>query len=149
LVVQEILHSLGPVTTELEHPREPLVRELRHLVHLQTPIRGRLNAPLHILRLAERLHPTPAVGGVPTAQAVGWIREHEPHDRGWYAGPIGWFDTSGDGELWVSLRSGVIEGSTAYLYAGGGIVRDSDPEREYDETRLKLASLSSALRVAP
>jgi menaquinone-specific isochorismate synthase len=97
------------------------------------------------LRLAERLHPTPAVGGVPTDDALRWIADHEPTERGWYAAPIGWFDDAGDGEFDVALRSGVLLGDEAFLFAGAGIVQHSDPASEYAETELKLASLSSAL----
>jgi menaquinone-specific isochorismate synthase len=73
---------------------------------------------------------------------------HEPMERGWYASPIGWFDTAGDGEFAVALRSGAFVASRAYLYAGGGIVRDSNPASEYAETRLKLETLCAALHVA-
>src|SRR5262249_7864613 len=100
------------------------------------------------LNLVERLHPTPAVGGVPTREAVRFISSHEPVERGWYASPIGWFDASGDGEFAVALRSGAFVGNRAYLFAGGGIVRDSNPDSEYAATRLKLQTLYAALHVA-
>lgn len=146
-VLREIVRALSPLCTQIEHPADPEVRELEHILHLRTPIRGRLAAPIHVLDLVERLHPTPAVGGVPTADAVKFITTHEPVERGWYASPIGWFDAKGDGEFVVGLRSGVLEGNRAHLYAGGGIVRDSDPASEYAETRLKLLALSAALHV--
>jgi isochorismate synthase EntC len=79
---------------------------------------------------------------------VRFIKEHELAERGWYASPIGWFDAGGDGEFAVGLRSGAFVGNRAYLYAGGGIVQGSDPASEYAETRLKLATLCSALHVA-
>jgi menaquinone-specific isochorismate synthase len=148
LVVREILRSLAPVCASLEHPEAPEVRVLRHLIHLTTPIRGRLALPVHVLDLVATLHPTPAVGGVPAGEAVRFITDHEPAERGWYASPVGWFDAHGDGEFVVALRSGAFVGNRAYLYAGGGIVRDSDPASEYAETRLKLAALCAALRVA-
>ncbi len=148
LVVREIVKCLSPLCATLNHSAVPEVRALRHLLHLTTPIRGRLARPVHVLDLALRLHPTPAVGGVPAAEAMRFIIEHEPVERGWYASPIGWFDASGDGEFAVGLRSGALVGDRAYLYAGGGIVRDSDPGSEYAETRLKLAALSAALHVA-
>jgi menaquinone-specific isochorismate synthase len=148
LVVREIVSSLASVCAVLHHPRSPEVRVLRHLLHLTTPIRGRLNHPLHVLDLVERLHPTPAVGGVPTRDAVQFIATHETMERGWYASPIGWFDVEGDGEFAVALRSGAFMGNRAYLYAGGGIVRDSNPASEYAETQLKLQTLCAALHVA-
>jgi isochorismate synthase len=148
LVVREIVRGLSPLCAALDHPPAPVVRVLRHLLHLTTPIRGRLVRPVHVLDLVLRLHPTPAVGGVPGPDAVRFITEHEPVERGWYASPIGWFDAAGDGEFAVGLRAGALVSDKAYLYAGGGIVRDSDPASEYAETRLKLATLSAALHVA-
>ena len=108
-----------------------------------------LREPLHVLELVERLHPTPAVGGVPTADALRFIAEREPGERGWYAGPIGWCDARGEGEFAVALRSGLLEGSSANLYAGAGIVRASNAHSEWLETRLKLMALTSALGLDP
>lgn len=146
-VVREIVGSLAPLCESLDYPETPEVRSLRHLQHLRTPVRGRLKGPIHVLRLVERLHPTPAVGGFPKAEAVRFIVEHEPSPRGWYASPVGSFDANGNGEFAVALRSGVLRGKDAFLFAGGGIVRDSNPESEFTETRLKLAALQAALRV--
>jgi isochorismate synthase EntC len=84
---------------------------------------------------------------VPTRDALSFIAEHEHQDRGFYAGPIGWLNADGDGEFVVALRSGLFEGSTAHLYAGAGIVRGSDPDAEYAETELKLATMLGALGV--
>ena len=103
---------------------------------------------MHVLDLVQRLHPTPAVGGVPDpGRRAGSSPSHEPAERGWYASPIGSFDAEGDGDFAVALRSGAVVGDRAYLYAGGGIVRDSNPVNEYAETRLKLAPLCAALHV--
>jgi isochorismate synthase len=148
LVLREIAKSLSPLCTALDYPSEPEIRALRHLLHLRTPVRGRLAELVHVLALVRRLHPTPAVGGVPTREAVRFIVEHEPAERGWYASPIGWFDGAGDGEFVVGLRSGAFAGNRAHLYAGCGIVEGSDPASEYAETRLKLAALCAALHVA-
>jgi len=145
LVVRAIEQALGPWCRELVVPAEPDVRTLRHVLHLHTPVRGTLFAPRHVLALASTLHPTPAVGGTPTAAALDWIAGHEPTARGWYAAPIGWFDAAGDGELAVAIRSGLIDGAGATLYAGAGIVRDSDAAAEWAETEVKLRALSSAL----
>ncbi len=146
-VVSAIAQALGARCVELVVPAQPELRELRHILHLRTPIRGRLRAPTHVLELAAALHPTPATGGVPRAAAIAWISAHEPAPRGWYAGPVGWLDAAGDGELVVALRSGVIAGARASVYAGAGIVAGSDPERELAETALKQRTLLRALGV--
>lgn len=145
LVVRELLRVLGPLTGPLAVPAEPEVRSLRDMLHLSTPIEGRLREPLHVLDLVARLHPTPAVGGVPTERALSMIAEHEATERGWYSGPIGWFDAKGDGDFVVALRAALLDGETAYLYAGAGIVADSVAEQELAETRLKLTRMLSAL----
>lgn len=148
-VVREIVRQLEPLSTTLWHAPEPQVRALRHLLHLCTPMRARLRDQCHVLDLVERLHPTPAVGGLPREAALGWIVASEPEPRGWYSGPIGWFDAAGDGEFHVALRSGILDGEHAYLYAGAGIVRDSNPEHERAETQLKMQVLRAALGVVP
>ncbi len=145
LVTDEIVRRLRPLCAELEVARQPRVMELRDVLHLHTPVAGTLRAPRHVLELVEELHPTPAVGGVPTEEAVRWIAEHEPGARGWYAAPIGWFDAAGDGDFAVALRSCVVSGREAFLFAGAGIVRASSPELEYTETELKKQALLPAL----
>ncbi|MCP3964542.1 MAG: isochorismate synthase [bacterium] len=145
LVVDEIVRRLGPLSEQLEVGSPPRVRELRDVLHLLTPVTGTLAEPRHVLELVEELHPTPAVGGVPTETAMRWISEHERSSRGWYAAPVGWFDAEGDGDFAVALRSCVLRGAEAFLYAGAGIVRDSDPELEYTETELKKQALLTAL----
>lgn len=149
LVVQAIARVLGPLCSELHVPDQPEIRVLRHVLHLETPIAGTLRQPTHVLALVAALHPTPAVGGEPTSAALRWIAAHEPQPRGWYAAPVGWFDGHGDGEFAVAIRSGLLAGTRAYLYAGAGIVRDSDPEAEFEETRLKLRTVLDALGVEP
>lgn len=147
-VVREIVRALSPFVRDLEHTAEPELYELRHVLHLRTRVRATLSGSPHLLDVVERLHPTPAVGGVPTARALEWLFSHEPDERGWYAGPIGWFDANGDGEMAVALRSGVLHGRTAHLYSGSGIVERSVPAAELTETRWKLAALLAALGVA-
>ena len=145
LVVDQIVRRLEPLCDRLEVGSRPRVRELRDVLHLLTPIAGDLRASRHVLELVEELHPTPAVGGVPSDTALRWIRDHEPSGRGWYAAPVGWFDAAGDGDFAVALRSCVLRGREAFLYAGAGIVRDSDPDLEYTETELKKQALLTAL----
>jgi isochorismate synthase len=147
-VVQAISAALAPFCRDLTVPATPRVRELRHLLHLWTPIHGELTDPrTHVVALAEALHPTPAVAGTPAATALAWIAAHEPAPRGWYAGPVGWCDGNGDGELVVALRSALLSGERAFVPVGAGIVAGSDPERELAETELKLVGTLRALGV--
>jgi menaquinone-specific isochorismate synthase len=126
-----------------------VVVPLRHVQHLVTPLSGRLREPADVIDLAGRLHPTPAVAGAPRELALELIAEEEPMERGWFAGPLGWVDRHGDGELVVALRSGVVEGPRATLLAGCGIVADSEPDREWQESEVKLQALGSALYGPP
>ncbi len=144
-VVRHVVERLRPICSELSWPEEPRVRELRNLIHLETPIRGRLDRRRHVLDLVELLHPTPAVGGVPVDEAIEWIERHETTPRGWYSGPIGWFDTEGNGDFAVALRSCLVHAGRAHLFAGSGIVADSVPEAELEETRVKQRSMQEAL----
>jgi len=143
-VVDEIRAALEPLTDQVETAAKPEVRKLRDLVHLATPIEARLGAGAHVLDVVAALHPTPAVGGVPRRAALGWIEDREAHPRGWYAAPIGWFDARGDGAFHVALRSALIDGRRAHLYAGAGIVEASEPLAEYAETELKLRTVLGA-----
>ena len=148
LVVEHIVDRLTPYCSELVAPSTPRVRSLRHLLHLETPITGRLASPRHVLELAAALHPTPAVAGVPVERSLALLAELEGGERGWYAGPVGWFDQRGDGALSVALRSMLVGRSSARLFAGAGIVADSQPQAELEETRWKLAGAWNALTAA-
>lgn len=147
LVLRQIVAILSRFCTALDWNADPGVRALPAIVHLHTPITGELVEPRHVLDLVAALHPTPAVGGVPTAAALAWVAGHEFVPRGWYAGPIGFFDRAGDGEFAVALRAGVIRGAMAVVHAGAGIVADSVADREFAETELKAAVLLVALGV--
>ncbi len=144
-VVRAIRSALEPLAETLEVAPSPEIRELRHVLHLRTPIRATLKDDVHVLELTDRLHPTPAVGGVPTNQALDWIVAQESAERGWYASPVGWVDERGDGEMVVALRSALINGDRVHLYAGAGIVDESDAGAEYAETEIKLAGMRGAL----
>jgi isochorismate synthase len=146
LVVSAITRALEPLCDSPTLPSSPGVRRLKHLLHLCTPIHARLNRDAHVLELVERLHPTPAVGGVPTSAALECIAQTEFFDRGWYAGAIGWCDAFGNGDFNVALRSGLVWSDKARLYAGAGIVRESQAALEYAETTLKLSAMLSSLR---
>lgn len=148
VVVDAIRQALEPLCSSLKVPARPQVRTLRHLLHLETPIRGEADSTRHILDLVGALHPTPAVCGVPKATVADWLREHEHLDRGWYAAPVGWFDGHGRGSFAVALRSALLRGSTARIFVGAGLVRGSTPEGELAETALKARALLEALRIA-
>jgi salicylate biosynthesis isochorismate synthase len=145
VVVEMLRDSLVPLAETLEIGAAPGMLPLRDVQHLVTQVRGRLRDRAGLLALAERLHPTPAVGGEPRGPALEMIAEHEGIERGWYASPIGWLGVDGDGELMVALRCGLVTGREARLYAGCGIVADSDPGREWEESRMKLRPVASAL----
>jgi isochorismate synthase len=145
VVVAALRERLSPICERLVIDPEVRVLTLRHVQHLVTDIEGTVHERLGLLALAERLHPTPAVGGEPRDVALGLIDEHEGFDRGWYAGPIGWIGPEGDGDLMVALRSGIVERTRVTLFAGCGIVADSDPDREWDESRMKLRAVAAAL----
>jgi menaquinone-specific isochorismate synthase len=144
LVVDAICDQLGPLGDVTEG--EQSVRKLDNIQHLHTPISAELAADAHVLDIVEALHPTPAVGGLPPGAAAATIRDVETFERGWYASPVGWFDGSGDGEFLVAIRSGVAGGRQATLFAGNGIVRDSNPQEEWDEVQLKYRPLLEEFR---
>ncbi|MDQ2048901.1 isochorismate synthase [Natronolimnohabitans sp. A-GB9] len=144
LVVDAIRDQLDPLADELTIA-EQTIRRLANIQHLQTPIAATLEGDRHVLELVEALHPTPAVGGVPPTAAWETIRDTEAFDRGWYAAPVGWFDAAGDGEFAVGLRSGVANDDTVTLFAGSGIVADSDPDDEWDEVQLKFRPILDEL----
>ncbi|WP_227131026.1 isochorismate synthase [Halorubellus salinus] len=144
LVVDTICEQLAGFGEVTEG--EQRVRKLDNIQHLQTPITTELASDVHVLDIVEALHPTPAVGGLPPAAAARTIRDVETFERGWYAAPIGWFDATGDGEFLVAIRSGVAGGDGATLFAGNGIVRDSDPQEEWDEIQLKYRPLLEEFR---
>jgi isochorismate synthase EntC len=146
-VVRALQSRLAPFCASLEVPSAPSVRSLATLLHLRTPLEGKLARATHVLELVEALHPSPAVGGEPRGAAVEWLRASEPVPRGWYAGPVGWFDAQGDGEFAVAIRSGRLEGERAWAYAGAGLVAGSTPASEYAETALKQRGFLSALGV--
>lgn len=147
IVVRAIEEALTAVCDEVFADATPQLLKVRNVQHLYTPIRGRLATDRDILDLVERLHPTPAVGGFPRAAALAAIREREGFDRGWYAGPIGWIDRTGGGEFAVAIRSALLAPDRATLYAGCGIMANSDPATEYAETNLKLRPMRAALGV--
>jgi isochorismate synthase len=151
LVVDAVREALEPLCAELVIAQEPKLNKTTAVWHLYTPIRGRLREKsTTALDLAMVLHPTPAVGGVPTAAAADLINELEG-DRGFYAGAVGWCDQRGDGRWVVSIRCAQLSADrrTALAYSGGGIVAESDPDDEVDETTTKFKTIFAALGVEP
>jgi isochorismate synthase len=147
IVVEAIAETLGPFCEELGWDPEPVVLATPNVWHLSTRFEGVLREPApNALELVAGLHPTPAVGGEPTAEALRLIDELEPFDRGSYAGPVGWVDADGDGEWAIALRCAELTGSRATLYAGAGIVAESQPQLEIDETDRKFRAFLDALR---
>jgi menaquinone-specific isochorismate synthase len=147
LAVDSLAEVLRPLCKELRVPGTPEVIALRNVSHLCTDIAGTLDpcAPATLLQLAAAVHPTAAVGGTPRDAAVSLIAELEGMDRGRYAGPVGWVDGNGDGELGIALRCALLDGSTARLFAGCGVVAGSDPDTEVREAAAKMLAIRDAL----
>jgi menaquinone-specific isochorismate synthase len=147
-VVDSIRRRLAGLGIEPMIADEPSLLALPNVQHLVTPIDGALPDGVHLLDLVEALHPTPAVGGTPREAALPDIAAWEPFDRGLFAGLAGWFDARGDGEFAVAIRSALVRGNHARLFAGAGIVEGSVPESEHRETSLKMAALLNCIRGA-
>ena len=141
IVCRQIARALRPHAVWVAAPEDPVIVKVANIQHLATPIRAQLLAPVSAIELAGALHPTPAVGGAPHHEATTQIPELERLDRGWYAGPVGWTDANEDGEFCVALRCALLRGDEARLFAGVGVVRDSDPAAELAETEVKLGAL--------
>jgi menaquinone-specific isochorismate synthase len=146
-VVVSLLQRLALATSGLDISPQPGLYRLHNIQHLYTPVRGKLIRPDGVLPVVELLHPTPAMGGSPRELAMAYIQRNEPFPRGWYAGPIGWIDQKLDGAFAVAIRSAVAQERRAWLYAGAGIVDESNAEREWQETALKFEPILNALGV--
>jgi len=145
IVSEFVVDALRPFSQSVS-ARPPEVVRFTNIQHLATFVSAELvNPPADALQLAAALHPTPAVGGWPREAADALIDELEAMERGWYAGAVGWIDSHGDGEFAVALRCGLLWEDGARLYAGVGVMPDSDPARELEETELKFKALLTAL----
>jgi len=147
LAVESLAAALRPLCAELDVPGTPGVIALRNVSHLASDVHGKLDRddPATLLRLAATVHPTAAVGGTPRDAALALITELEGMDRGRYAGPVGWMDADGNGELGLALRCAQLDGPVARLFAGCGVVADSDPDTEVREAAAKLLPIREAL----
>jgi menaquinone-specific isochorismate synthase len=148
LVVDSIRRRLEPIAAHLNVPAEPEVYKLSYIQHLLTPVSAGLRKRSGILPLVQLLHPTPAMGGSPRDLAMDFIVKNEPVPRGWYAAPVGWFDTQMNGHFAVAIRSAVAQERRVWCYAGAGIVSESQPDVEWTETDLKFRPMLRALDAA-
>lgn len=148
IVVERIEQTLGRDSAWVSVAKEPQLVKMKNVQHLATPIRAQLTEPRPVVELAGSLHPTPAVGGDPWPETGERIRALEGFDRGWYTGAVGWSDLLEDGEFHVALRSALISGAQARLFAGCGIVASSEPSEELAETETKLAALIPILSLS-
>ena len=148
ITIEWLLDRLLPFCSYVDAEPEPSIVTLANVHHLGTLVEGRLSSPpTPILELVATLHPTPAVGGSPAKAALTLIDELERSDRGRYAGPTGWVDADGNGQFAVAIRSAQLGTTETRLFAGVGVVADSDPAAELAETRAKVRAMLGALIV--
>jgi menaquinone-specific isochorismate synthase len=145
IALDDMVARLGTVAHQIRTDPQPHVLTLARIQHLETEIRASVPSDVGILDLLRLLHPTPAVCGLPRDAALALLAEAEPFERGWYAGPVGFFDAEGNGIFVPSLRMGVSTGSGWRLFAGAGIVEGSIPELEWEETAIKFEPMLEAL----
>ena len=144
-VVSMIQKAMQSVCHDVDVPSKPILMKIKHIQHLYTPVVAKSEQNVSLLDIVKKLHPTPALGGLPQQEAVKRIRENESLERGIYGAPLGWMDANGNGEFAVALRSALLQGKEASLFAGCGIVEDSNPEEEYKETWIKFQPMLNAL----
>ena len=148
IVTETILETLGDWASEIDVPEEPRLRALSNVQHLETRIRAQLERERPVQELVAGLHPTPAVGGMPSRDALEWLASSEELDRGWYAGPAGLSDLSGNGVYVVAIRSALLRYDRAWAFAGAGIVQASVAELEWEETDVKLKAVLEQLQTS-
>lgn len=146
-VLDDIVTRLSPLGVKPEYPDQPRIKRLANVQHLQTPIRATLPEGVQALDVVAAMHPTPAVGGSPREAAVARIPGLERFPRGLYAGALGWLNSRGGAEFFVGIRSALVDGANARVFAGAGIVAGSSPEKEFAETELKARAMLDAFGV--
>ena len=144
-VVDMIKDAMMETCDHVSLPNSPKLMKMKYIQHLYTPVTGKNRKGTTLFDLVDRLHPTPALGGLPKKEAVEKIREIEDLDRGFYAAPIGWLDHQENGEFAVAIRSALVQGKEASLFAGCGVVADSNAESEFNETNIKFRPMLTAL----
>ncbi len=147
LVLDTLNSKMSSFATDIETTPQK-IKKLETVQHIWTTMKAKLDANEHILSIANAFHPTPAISGIPSNMAQDIIRSMEPFNRGWYGGPFGWFDHDGNGEFAVSIRSAVAHKNEVMLYAGAGIVSNSDPQEEWDEIQLKFQPILNSLTLS-
>ncbi len=147
-VLESIKEKLRLISDSVEHAPRPVIKKFANVQHLCTPVAASLSTKMNAVDIVSRLHPTPAVGGYPEMGAMHHIQELEQMERGWYAGPIGWFNTNRRAEFSVAIRSGLIRQKNVQFFAGCGIVEDSDPQAEWEETQIKFIPMQKGLEYA-
>ena len=145
IALDDMIARLSTVAQQIRADPQPHVLTLARIQHLETEIRASVPAGVGVLDLLRILHPTPAVCGLPRDAALDVLAAGEPFDRGWYSGPVGWFDPDGNGVFAPALRTGVTSGATWRLFAGAGIVEGSEPASEWEETAIKFEPMLEAL----
>lgn len=146
-VVDVLREQLRGWLRNIDAPDTPTLLKLSNVQHLHTPMQGELRSDVGIIKLIKAFHPTPALGGKPRQLATDLIRQLEPITRGWYAAPIGWIDPQMNGHFGVAIRSAISREGTVWCYAGAGIVAESVPEHEWQETNLKFRPMLNALGI--
>jgi len=148
-IVQDIYQNLDPLCHTLKMTTSPFLMKLHNMYHLETPVQGQLMAQYDLFDVIEKLHPTPAVAGYPGQKAKQWLLDNEHYHRGWYTGAFGYLENDDkgkiNGELSVMLRCAVVKKNQITLFAGAGLVAESDPEMEWQETELKMQTIIECL----
>ncbi len=145
IIAEDIYNRLDPYCNELQMPLNPIYKKLHNMYHLETPISGQLRAQENIFDVIAALHPTPAIAGHPAQKAQRWLIQNECYNRGWYTGAFGWISGTDRGELSVFLRCALINKNVLQLFAGAGLVAESDAEQEWQETELKMNTILDML----
>jgi isochorismate synthase EntC len=148
IALDDMLARLETVAHQIRTDPQPHVLTLPRIQHLETEIRASIPGGTGILDLLRLLHPTPAVCGLPRDAAMEFLSEEEPFERGWYAGPVGFFDVEGNGVFAPALRMGVMTAGGWRLFAGAGIVEGSVPALEWEETAIKFRPVLEALEAS-
>lgn len=148
IALDDMVARLTPLAEDVEAQAEPHVLTLSRIQHLESEIKARIPEGIGVLDILEALHPTPAVCGLPRDAALEFLSRQEPFERGWYAGPVGWFDAAGNGVFAPALRCAVVRGRQWRLFAGAGIVAGSDAALEWEETGIKFEPVLRALEAS-
>ena len=143
-VIKHIVKILDKISSNTTISKSKIL-ELKHLLHIQTPIECNIRENKHICEILHKLHPTPAVAGYPVKDVIDIINDNESYSRGWYSGCFGWYDNNGNGKFNVTIRCGLEKQNELILFSGGGLVKESILNKEWDETEIKFQHLLSSI----